>query len=497
MNIRLIFIFTSLLILSTFTVFAQNTTNCNMPTCEGAYTNGKTDSSGCAIYVCPQSQYCKDSDAGLSFFVRGQTTLINTNPNSTSTGFDDQCLSSKTLSEGYCENDQIMTQKFDCKYGCSDGVCIQEMSSNSTDSAKIEYSCGDSDGGLNYYISGITQSVICPGGDNSCLAADGVDECLENGKDLREYYCSNSKINNKVYSCEHGCANGACIDKMPKATEKVTCLFKGSETSQECYAGEIQTGCKGIGTCSTSVSEKKGKEITWKSSCGGYQYTLSDGDDETVTFSCEEKVESTEQLKETWFKGAYWQCHDGTESKEGGESSCKPSELWQKYALEACNDHCTKDGSKCGVNAFSVFNVCYPDPNSNEESIPASTSGSSDIQKTSCDNYIKDCKSGYESACSKWKENCNSDSAEKTGFKEEVLICKDACPSDGKCYPFGYRKADNFCSDSGKFISQITGEEKCENNFQCASNVCISNQCVSQGFIDKFVNWFKNLFGGE
>ena len=30
---------------------------------------------------------------------------------------------------------------------------------------------------------------------------------------------------------------------------------------------------------------------------------------------------------------------------------------------------------------------------------------------------------------------------------EPILVCKDSCPSEGKCYPFGYRKANKFCSD--------------------------------------------------
>lgn len=40
------------------------------------------------------------------------------------------------------------------------------------------------------------------------------------------------------------------------------------------------------------------------------------------------------------FKNAYFQCYDGYEEKQGGDSSCKSSETWQGYAKEACANRC-------------------------------------------------------------------------------------------------------------------------------------------------------------
>ena len=45
------------------------------------------------------------------------------------------------------------------------------------------------------------------------------------------------------------------------------------------------------------------------------------------------------------FKDAYVQCYDGYEETLGGESSCKSSEVWQKYAAEACSDRCGITGT--------------------------------------------------------------------------------------------------------------------------------------------------------
>ena len=58
------------------------------------------------------------------------------------------------------------------------------------------------------------------------------------------------------------------------------------------------------------------------------------------------------------FRNAYWQCYDGQESNEGGDTSCKTSETWQQYAKEACQNHCYADGSRCGVKTFKVTNEC-------------------------------------------------------------------------------------------------------------------------------------------
>ena len=73
----------------------------------------------------------------------------------------------------------------------------------------------------------------------------------------------------------------------------------------------------------------------------------------------------------------------------------------------------------------------------------------------------------------------------------------NGCELDSKCYPFGYRKGGNFCSDSNNiFIEQKQSDVSCENNFECSSNLCIDNQCMSGSIWQKFLSWFKRLFGG-
>jgi hypothetical protein len=71
----------------------------------------------------------------------------------------------------------------------------------------------------------------------------------------------------------------------PSVTETVTCLFNGSTTFQQCYAS-TGASCQGLLGCTVSVSGSMGDVISWKSSCGGYATTITDGKNETASFTC-------------------------------------------------------------------------------------------------------------------------------------------------------------------------------------------------------------------
>jgi len=273
-------------------------------------------------------------------------------------------------------------------------------------------------------------------------------------------------------------------------TEKVKCIFFEANSSQNCYTGDGRFGCHYgekvaetslIGkviesitgkliseqtsespSCVAEVFGEKGAILTWKSSCGGYASTTIDATDENAEFKCISKPEvSEEQINGKGFKYAYWQCYDGIEFKSAKNSElCKPSEIWKTEAENSCKQHCNEDKSKCGINSFSISEDCYPD--------------------TEIEEVIFT------------RPQTTNESAAKT---EEILICKDACPSDNKCYPFGYRKSGKFCSDDSSFKEQLKSEESCENNFECKSNLCIDSKCISSGLIQKVLNWLNKLVG--
>jgi hypothetical protein len=80
--------------------------------------------------------------------------------------------------------------------------------------------------------------------------------------------------------------------------------------------------------------------------------------------------------------------------------------------------------------------------------------------------------------------------------REPEQVC-NGCVLEEMCYPFGYRKSGEFCSESKEFTVQLESGIVCENSFQCDSNVCVSGECVSQKLIQKIINWFKKLFGAD
>lgn len=76
-------------------------------------------------------------------------------------------------------------------------------------------------------------------------------------------------------------------------SEQVTCVFKGSQYEQKCYAASHNNeniSCSGKESCVTDINRAKGETVTWKSTCGGYAYTKMDGENESAEFDCSVKL---------------------------------------------------------------------------------------------------------------------------------------------------------------------------------------------------------------
>jgi hypothetical protein len=73
--------------------------------------------------------------------------------------------------------------------------------------------------------------------------------------------------------------------------------------------------------------------------------------------------------------------------------------------------------------------------------------------------------------------------------------CSSGCLYNNKCLPYGYRVGSNsYCNIDDNLTSQVsTGN--CSNNFECTSNICVNSECVSPGFLQQIINFFRNLFG--
>jgi len=56
---------------------------------------------------------------------------------------------------------------------------------------------------------------------------------------------------------------------------------------------------------------------------------------------------------------------------------------------------------------------------------------------------------------------------------------------------------NTYCDLNKIFPEQKEAGLTCENNFECSTNLCIDNQCVSSNVWQKFVKWISRLFGGN
>lgn len=301
--------------------------------------------------------------------------------------------------------------------------------------------------------------------------------------------------------------------------EHVECIFWNSDVlrnphtaaHERCYSADGRFGCEWSGEvtqkentdryayCVAVVEGKRGEPQMWKSTCGGYAHTILDAKNEEAQFKCVPSAEiKPEQIQGKGFRKAYWQCYDGREEKVFAEVDvgCKYSETWQMNAKNSCRDHCNADNSKCGVNSFSVMEECYM---AEEVKRPIYEIPEKETQMQIPEREIEE-----------KRESKRIEPPEKEIIKEislpqlrptpimveepQPFMCKDSCPSDGKCYPFGYRKGGQYCSDDGAFRGQSQENAQCDNNFECSTNLCVDSRCMSSGIIRKILDWFRRWF---
>ncbi len=305
--------------------------------------------------------------------------------------------------------------------------------------------CDDSDWGKNYYQKGVTAWKV----DGSYNKQE--DYCLDS-QSVSEGYCipdadENGKSYMRIsYSCENGCKDGACAQKSAqKVSEKVACVFNGADKDNypNCYSDSGSFNCEsyaqedGVLRCISTVSGYKGEKITWKSSCGGYGYTILDGDDETVKFSCQTVYEN---------------CPQGCTCHEGKVFECAIDKV-------PCPAGCSCDTT--GVVLYCGKQVCIDSDN-----------GKNYYQKGAVSvKIIKDIPETKKDICA-----AESVIPEKADYYKNLLheaYCYNGhdyayddfeCPNgckDGACVPF-VQEEDEIIPEKEDYSSQGCQEKKCK-----------------------------------
>ncbi|MEK6833687.1 MAG: hypothetical protein AABY32_06600 [Nanoarchaeota archaeon] len=368
---------------------------------------------GCKEGQCQKINCYKNEDCGESFtkkYCSGSQACLHTSINS--------CYNPGTI-DSYCLGKGGLGCT-PCTYGCKEGVCAPEGTSQTTNQAYpcgkgtdeqpcsclspsaqkpdcnypplyssngciIGYkevcestTCKDSDGGINYYVKGSVMFGNEIATTDSCGEKCSVDTgiCEKDGS-LREESCvlepgpNEGTMMSSMYKCPNGCSGGACI-RGEKQSEEVKCIFKNTKTEQKCYAAEKNwMYCSSYqGTCIvTNLEGYDGEKITWKSSCGGYAYTTLDGNDEYAEFDCSNMVDNfcrslecfDGSLVECYVDGSgYCACSSCSEiivKPVCGNGICESGE-WQ--VCEATAETC-QAGEECEIPKAKCSSGCEPD----------------------------------------------------------------------------------------------------------------------------------------
>ncbi|MBU2638748.1 MAG: hypothetical protein KJ955_07280 [Nanoarchaeota archaeon] len=175
-----------------------------------------------------------------------------------------------------------------------------------------------------------------------CIDAGCTNPNSDYNEGCRKYDCGNYMEN-----CQKQCGvQPAVTTEAPDALGQcsASCELKYSDCKNSCHASSgvdapkydscVEQQCMPIlKQCSASCNSQYGKQETFV-----------------------QKVANV--FRTAQYRNAKWICHDGTESVEGGDTSCKPSETWSSYAKQACEGKCSTETNKCGVNTFMVYNEC-------------------------------------------------------------------------------------------------------------------------------------------
>lgn len=153
-------------------------------------------------------------------------------------------------------------------------------------------------------------------------------------------------------------SNCEFLKKYPSDLEA---MLKRGEISEKDYNLKLETIKKELEKCSGQSTSSEAAKPAVQVFCTQEAKLCSDGSYVGRTgpncefAKCPGESDSSGSLINS-FSGAYWQCYDGKEFKDS--ASCKTSEAWKIDAKKFCDGHCYTDGSKCGVNSFSVIGEC-------------------------------------------------------------------------------------------------------------------------------------------
>ncbi|MBM3234213.1 hypothetical protein FJZ19_03895 [Candidatus Pacearchaeota archaeon] len=498
-------------------------------------------------YVCPQG--CSAGACISEGKIKEQVTCLFANSNQ-----EQKCYTAYENERAYCSGKEICTaiilgyagEQITWKSSCG-GYAYTTIDGNN-EYAKFDcsekISCKDSDDGKDIYRKGVISGLDW--GSNNQVEKE--DYCITEGEKsgrLAEYFCQYSngvfRVASETFGPEDGCydcKNGACRQIIVKpmcgngiceSGEGEVCVVPSEkkvlcEQGKECKASPAV--CKVV--CPQDCKKTEGiyAKLNEKFKLQVYQ-PVKITENEThlmkitfkdlIAYKCQEiettktkKIEERATVAQASITGKVIKETSSAGECPAGSTCQAPTKIMKcvgagpKALLDVDmikNNELGKHsvvnldvGEKKQVDGFTISFLGY-DYASRTGTFLVNRESFSCEKGCKCDENGKiiecseKCGEG-ETLCSdgKCREKCNI-----VNFTEE---CKYGCLYEGKCFPMGVRSKGLYCNTDLIMDSQLNADEACDNNFECSSNVCVSGKCVSEGLIQKVLNWFRRMFGG-
>jgi len=394
--------------------------------------------------------------------------------------------------------------------------------------------CSDSDGGKDYFEKGET----IRGAESSAGAK--IDRCDYKGEFLTEYYCGEDKsILSTIYSCPGKCEDGACVegdDEGDSCTQWYTCP-DGSKVKKCEIASNGMCGCRSHPE--DLCEEEETPTTTYFKNCN-YIWDSSPYIGQTIKITASIKDSSGSMDSDSVNVDVV-----GSVLKGGGGAYPMDGKILDIQIIEPGSGEVAgaveiKINSKGPVELGEMSLGLSGDrwgagfPISNKNCIAGGSGGRSSGGGSTCEKYhicedssevqyceiIKQyddegdvvgagcaCKQNPEELCTPLSSGGREGGGQPTeipssggkgsGGNNETLIICSGCVLGDKCAPVGYRIEEKYCNLDSEFVNYLNSGETCNNNFECKSNLCIDDECISGGLFRKILNWFRKMFGGE
>jgi len=436
--------------------------------------------------------------------------------------YEDTCVDENTLTEYSCLNNNVNALNKTCDYGCANGKCSEEPDTTACVSAG--YKCTSAVRGCGHYTK---KDLSCPGGDEVICCKD-LPSCGDG-------VCFSHEISGygeTSTSCPQDCAKtyeilirGKLVNQLTGEPVKGAKLMSAYEFSPD----EVITDSTGEFSfkIKTDFIIKEGGEIGKSDNGGQWSFYRNCYDYATLATQKDyEKWENGQLIKKYGIalrEGVFDEAWIDTEVSGKSELDVGELMIYPRADITIKSDIATGYSVMYKYKNSEGYNGPGQSGYSKEHYLSSALPLDYDVFIQFHDESGKEYKSStyhvprnahcgivslkYFDGESEWSVITEIEPDEDTGpieIPEEIEDNEEissnlclGCLGDKICYPLGYRKSDNYCSEDLEFIEQKEADETCENSFECQSNLCIDDQCVKKGVFKRILDWFRNLFGDE